>query len=110
MANHLSMANLDFIVTLHQRGWSQRRIAREQNIDRQTVARHLRAYAAAPKPAKAPLGSEAVPAESKPAKAPLGSAARVEARVEPLPEAAAQAASQPTDHPGQEAATGWPTG
>ena len=75
MANHLSMANLDCIVTLHQRGWSQRRIARELGIDRETVARHLQAQAAASKPANAPFGSGPIPAGSKPANAPIGSAA-----------------------------------
>ena len=74
MANHLSMAINDSIVALHQRGWSQRRIARELNIDRESVARHLRAEETAPKPANAPLGSGPPQADSNPAIAPLGSA------------------------------------
>jgi transposase len=73
MANHLSMATNDFILTLHQRGWSRRRIARELNVDRETVARHLRAHAAPSKPANAPLGSATSEPDSKPAIAPLGS-------------------------------------
>jgi transposase len=73
MANHLSMATIDYIHTLHQRGWSNRRIARELNIDRETVARHLRAREPASKPAIAPIVSEAVEATSKPAIAPIGS-------------------------------------
>jgi IS30 family transposase len=42
MANHLNMATIDSIQTLHQRGWSMRRIARALGIHRDTVARHLR--------------------------------------------------------------------
>ena len=82
MANHLSMAIIDSILPLHQRGWSQRRIARELNIDRETVARHLQAQGLAPKPANAPLGSATPQPESKPANAPLGSPA-IEADAKP---------------------------
>jgi len=88
MANHLTMALIDTILTLHQRRWSNRRIARELGIDRATVARHLQdqaaGAAAAPstgheaadtesKPANAPLGSLPLPPEAKPANAPIGS-------------------------------------
>jgi len=41
MANHLRMAMIHAILTLHQRGWSKRRIARELGVDRGAVARHL---------------------------------------------------------------------
>jgi len=73
---------------LHQRRWSNRRIARELGIDRATVARHLQdqaaGAAAAPstgheaadtesKPANAPIGSLPLPPEAKPANAPIGS-------------------------------------
>jgi transposase len=86
MANHLTMALIDSVLSLHLRGWSQRRIARELDIDRETVARYLRDSAAAPKPANAPLGSEDSGAEPKPAKAPLGSAgAGQEPEDEPAP-------------------------
>ena len=57
MANRLTMADIQAILTLHQRGWRNRRIARELNIDRETVAKYLRASACIPKPAKAPPGS-----------------------------------------------------
>jgi transposase len=82
MANELKVAKVLSIKALHAQGWSQRRIARELGIDRESVARHLRAGskpAKAPpgsddsKPAKAPPGSEAEPTDSKPAKAPPGS-------------------------------------
>lgn len=41
MANQLKMAKVHSILTLRERGWSQRRIARELGIDRGTVRRHL---------------------------------------------------------------------
>jgi hypothetical protein len=79
MANLLKMADVQSILTLHARGWSRRRIARELQIDRETVGKHLALAAAHPKPAKAlagtpgPAGSEPVMApDSKPATAPAG--------------------------------------
>src|SRR6516162_2147470 len=74
MANHLSMATIDFVLTLHQRGWSHRRIARELNIDRETVGRHLQAQGVSAKPANAPIGSDA------PKEAPPGADASVPPR------------------------------
>ena len=41
MANTLSMADQAAIIALWQRGWSQRRIARETGVDRETVARYV---------------------------------------------------------------------
>ncbi len=58
MANLLKVVMIETIVSLHSRGWSQRRIARELGIERETVARHLRQLEGDPKPAKAPIGSE----------------------------------------------------
>ncbi len=78
MANHLTMALIDSVRTLHLRGWSQRRIARELDLDRATVARYLHGQADEAKPAIAPLGSDSSTAEAKSANAPLGSAAAVE--------------------------------
>ena len=57
MANRLKMALEQSIHTLYQQGWSQRRIARELGINRETVARHLRDLQPASKPANAPIGS-----------------------------------------------------
>jgi len=61
MANELNVAKSHAILTLHARGWSQRRIARELSMDRETVARHLKlAGAIQAKPASAenaPSGS-----------------------------------------------------
>ena len=73
MANRLKMAISDSIFTLHQRGWSQRRIARELGLNRETVGRYLRQGQAASKPAIAPIGSAVPDVSSKPAIAPIGS-------------------------------------
>ena len=61
MANQLKMAIVSSILTLHKRGWSQRRIARERGIHRDTVARYLRLAREGPLP-NAP-GSPAEPAK-----------------------------------------------
>ncbi len=84
MANRLKMARVHSIQVLHEQGWSDRRIARELGIHRETVGRHVRRGGAqaeaeevppgseAPKPAKVPPGSQASDA-SEPAKVPAGS-------------------------------------
>jgi hypothetical protein len=92
MSNHLEMAMMHSIMTLHQRGWSQRRIARELDIDRETVARHLGSAKAAGGGSNPPPGSQAVGAgveDSKPATAAAnpppgseGSNARAEGSVD----------------------------
>ena len=73
MSNLLHVAMIETILSLRQRGWSKRRIARELGIDRETVARHLRQLPAPAKPAIAPIGSPDTGAGSKPANAPIGS-------------------------------------
>ena len=60
MANLLTVADTQAILKLHAQGWPQRRIARELDVDRETVAKHIRASSCRPKPAKAPLGSDGV--------------------------------------------------
>ena len=57
MANQLTMADIQAILRLHERGWRNRRIARELNVDRETVAKYIRASTCVPKPATAPIGS-----------------------------------------------------
>ena len=42
MSNLLKVAMIDLILSLHRRGWSQRRIASELGINRETVARYLK--------------------------------------------------------------------
>src|SRR6266849_6688973 len=71
--NQLKMDIQNTISTLSRGGWSQRRIARELGIDRETVARYRRLdrQAKEPKPAISPAGSEAVP-EANPASAMTG--------------------------------------
>ena len=70
MSNLLEVAMIDAILSLHRRNWSQRRIASELGINRETVARYLKQAEAAPKPANAPPGSAASEAAPKPANAP----------------------------------------
>jgi transposase len=73
MANQLKVAMIDMILSLHRRGWSQRRIASELELNRETVARYLKQAETAPKPANAPSGSTGFEAAPKPANAPSGS-------------------------------------
>ena len=68
--NRLEVSLQQAIQALHARGWSQRRIARELNIDRGTVADHVRPA----KPAISTAGSEGT-AEPKPAISTPGSTA-----------------------------------
>lgn len=63
MANQLTMADVQSILTLHARGWSARRIARELGVDRETVGRHVR-MSADSKPATTALtGNPGAPSE-----------------------------------------------
>jgi transposase len=74
MSNQLKMAQVQSILALSGRGWSQRRIARELGVDRETVARYVGLSAA--NPAKVPTGSEGVATageDPNPAKLPTGS-------------------------------------
>ena len=74
--NQLEMDIQQAISTLSRSGWSQRRIARELSINRETVARYrlLARQAEEAKAALVPAGSEAVPAPN-PALVPTGSEA-----------------------------------
>jgi len=67
--NELNVSLQHSILTLAAQGWSNRRIARELGLHRETVGRHLRL--AGSKPAKVPPGSNDE-AEAKPAKVPAG--------------------------------------
>jgi IS30 family transposase len=62
MANVLDMADQIAITALWKRGWSQRRIARETGIHRETVGRYIRL--GVPR-AQAELGQEPAPARSE---------------------------------------------
>jgi len=70
--NQLEMNHQQSIVGLHRNGWSNRRIARELQLDRETVGRYVRLHLEVSKPAKVPAGSEP-PESSKPANPPAGS-------------------------------------
>ena len=56
MANQLKMALTDTIQRLRQQKWSQRRIAKELQIDRATVGRYM-GQLEAPKPATSEGGA-----------------------------------------------------
>jgi transposase len=63
MANQLKMAEVQAILALARTGWSNRHIARQLGVDRETVGRHLRLSSQGDsKPASAPPGS--IPTES----------------------------------------------
>ena len=79
MANRLKMALIDAILSLKARRWSNRRIARELGVDRDTVSRQLRANAA-----KAPTTPTGAPAEANAAKAPIGTSSATRSACEPF--------------------------
>ena len=68
MANQIKMAKIHSILTLHERGWSNREIARELGVHRETVGRYIR-LAGREALGGVPAGS----GHSKPAKVPPGS-------------------------------------
>jgi hypothetical protein len=82
MSNVLTVSVQATIYSLHERGWSRRRIARELGIDRETVGRYLLLAKPAistpgvegtgePKPAIPTAGAEGA-GEAKPAFRPPG--------------------------------------
>jgi transposase len=73
MANRLKMVMIETILRLHQRGWSNRRIARELGIDRGTVARRIRTFKAPSNTATLLIGSEPIGAGSNAATPLIGS-------------------------------------
>ncbi len=60
MANQLKMAEVQAILALARNGWSNRHIARQLGVHRETVGRHLRLAAQGrfKTGQRAPLGSE----------------------------------------------------
>jgi len=71
MANQLKMAEVQAILALARSGWSNRHIARQLGVDRDTVGRHLRlSLQGDSKPASAPTGSTGAPLGSVSAASP----------------------------------------
>ena len=118
MTNQLKMATVSAILTLLQRGWSQRRIARELGVNRETVGRYVEVARSqkasdmasgtgdASKPTNAPIGSGSAEGSAdelgllgeasstrKPANAPIGSEAN--------PGGVGAAEASPTLSPGE---------
>lgn len=61
MANQIQMADIEAVIRLHQQGWSNRKIAREMGLHRETVGHYVRQKAAGPdsKPAISTAGGDA---------------------------------------------------
>ena len=74
MSNELKMATLESIRSLHEKHWSQRRIARELGIDRGTVSRYLQRLADSAQPDSSSEDFSAAEEDPKAANAPTGSA------------------------------------
>ena len=49
MANIISMAKQTQVITLHQAGWSRRKIAKHLNINRRTVSKYITEHSLKPK-------------------------------------------------------------
>ena len=75
MANRLKMADINAIRALLGKGWSRRKVSRELGINRETVGRYARIFAAesGSKPATVAAGSADSDVKSKPAKVATGS-------------------------------------
>ena len=67
MANLLNVAIVESILSLHALGWSQRRIAVELGVDRETVGKYVLQRSCGAKPANLPTGS----GDPKPASFPV---------------------------------------
>jgi len=69
MSNFLKMDLVNAIQALKSKGWSKRRIARELQIDRQTVRKHIRAASNSP-PVPIPGTTPADPGQNHPLSTP----------------------------------------
>ena len=85
MSNHLKVAMIDIISSLHRKGWSQRRIARELGIARETVARYLKQVRPAPKPANAPPARSARTSSQNQPMRPPARMSSISRRVQTVP-------------------------
>src|SRR6516164_5748852 len=82
MSNVLKVSLLAAIYSLHDKGWSQRRIARELGLNRETVGRYLRLA----KPGISTVGFWE-PCRAKPAISTTGAIVGRRSQCEPLAEA-----------------------
>ena len=89
MTNQIKMAVSDSILMLVAQGWSQRRIARELGLNRETVSRYVRLGAAVCVPLLAPAGAEGalapteLPPAPNPANLPTGTAGASSPQADP---------------------------
>ena len=70
MSNHLKVGMIDLILCLRRKGWSQRRITPELDLNHETVARYLKQVGSDLKPTIAPPGSDNAEPDPKPAIVP----------------------------------------
>jgi transposase len=97
MANQLKMATVQSILSLHEKRWSYRRIARELGVDRETVARYVRLAAQAGETERAAAEADSGAVASKPANAPAGSTSK--SAIAPIGSAALGAGPEPVHTP-----------
>src|ERR1700756_1551672 len=90
MVNQLKMATIDAILSLHQRKWSIRRIAKELGIHRDTVARQIRLWEQQAKPASSAGGAQ----DAKPATLEGGAHDAKPATLEEAPSGSKQATGE----------------
>ena len=67
MGNYIKVAVMNSIITLYERGWSQRKIARELDLDRETVQRNIRLKRLGGSKPAIPTPGNPSPGSSKPA-------------------------------------------
>lgn len=87
MTNQIKMAVSDSILALVAKGWSQRRIARELGVNRETVSRYVRLGAAAAVPSLMAVADGCLPvaADSAPSANPAKVPAETEGTQAPKP-------------------------
>jgi transposase len=106
MSNRLKMAMIHSIQLLHSMHWSQRRIARELGIDRETVRKYLACGLEEAKPAIPPTGSDGskpatfagVPAPAGEGIGPGGCAGNDAASKPAIPPTGSEAVSAPVEN------------
>jgi hypothetical protein len=82
MSNVLKVSHQEAIRSLHQKGWSERRIARELGINRRTVSRHTSKCTIPPAGSEEPIGRSCT-------MVPAGKSAGRQSQCEPFSDAIA---------------------